>query len=750
MNKRQKETQQVFLDNEKEVLKKVEANYQDALDEINSKIELLLSRQDADMQHVIYQVEYQKALKTQVQAILEQLQTNEFETVSEYLAKSYEDGFIGTMYDLQGQGIPLVFPIDQKAVVDAIQADTNLSEDLYTAMGKDITELKKKITGEISRGLSSGQMYSEIARNIAGWARIPKNNAMRIARTESHRIQCKATMDACHKAKTKGADIVRQWDASLDGKTRDSHRQIDGEIRELDEPFSNGLMYPGDPSGAAKEVINCRCALLQRARWALGNDYTKWSPDEPVVIDDDGTTQFAIIEAKNYKDFQKKYKQATERVREDAQKMNGFNKAQTIEEAQERIAKASGGAKVDFADMDIRVANDYLQGVEEFYSEYPELKGYIEAFDTRRSNIAASGQFEVEWNMDAATFRPKAKIHFAKQSYEEYLETIKENVESGYKYDGASGITTAKHELVHALQSKMYYMEKGLYKDGEFVEQNIFSFKESKYSFISDSNKIVNKASKKVYGKESHSDKIKYLGDYAKQDRDELVAQAVSYEMTGKTHPFSAEVKHIFDEKYEKTFGAKPVKTTLGNRTEKMYNGAKLSETTDKWSREAKEELLMDEKSLSVRKKETACVYSGSGKFLFQKRGTEDEITFTVSEFKKLKGSVITHNHPAGSSFSNNDIVLLQKSKASEIRVSAEDCIYYIRQPKKWNEAIASPEKLKAERDKIKESVKQKYIQLYKEGKITKVERHRMATDEVNTLFCERFGIEYGKEYYDD
>ena len=121
MNKQQKEIQQQFLDNEKAVLKKLERNYQDALDEINSKIELLMARQDADMQHVIYQVEYQKALRTQVQAILENLQSNEFGTIAEYLAKSYEDGFIGTMYDLQGQGIPLIFPLDQKAVVAAIQ-----------------------------------------------------------------------------------------------------------------------------------------------------------------------------------------------------------------------------------------------------------------------------------------------------------------------------------------------------------------------------------------------------------------------------------------------------------------------------------------------------------------------------------------------------------------------------------------------------------------------------------------------------
>lgn len=309
MNKREKEIQQAYLNNEKAVLKKLEANYKDALGEINSKIEILMARQDADMQHVIYQVEYQKALKTQVQSILETLQANEFETLSEYLTKSYEDGFIGTMYNLQGQGIPLVFPIDQEQVVAAIQHETKLSESLYTALGKDVVDLRKKIAGEISRGISSGQMYNEIARNIAGWAMIPKNNAMRIARTEAHRIQCKASMNACNKAKEKGADVVKQWDSSLDGKTRPTHRELDGQIRELDEPFEVAgmkAMQPGDFNRPGED-INCRCAILQRARWNLDSDYTKWSADAPIVIDDDGTTQFTIIEAKNYEDFKKVY-----------------------------------------------------------------------------------------------------------------------------------------------------------------------------------------------------------------------------------------------------------------------------------------------------------------------------------------------------------------------------------------------------------------------------------------------------------
>lgn len=314
MNSRQKEVQQLFLDHEKAVLKKLEENYQDALFEIEDKIERLLARDDANLQNVIYQIEYQKALKTQIQSILEQLHANEFETLSEYLANSYEDGFIGTMYDLQGQGIPLVIPIDQEQVVAAIQHETKLSESLYAALGKDTKRLSKQIAGEISRGISNNATYNEIARNIASFSNIPKNNAMRIARTEAHRIQCKATADAQWKAKEKGADVVKQWDSTLDGKTRDSHRQLDGQIRELDEPFEVAGMSAMQPGGFGKasEDCNCRCALLQRARWALDNDFTKWDKETGGLVE---------IKAKDYDSFKMKYAKEAERVRSNVQKM---------------------------------------------------------------------------------------------------------------------------------------------------------------------------------------------------------------------------------------------------------------------------------------------------------------------------------------------------------------------------------------------------------------------------------------------
>ncbi len=294
MNKRQKIVQEAYLNNEEAVIHKLKNQYGHALKEINKKSRELYDQilglqavlenieDEAEkatvksmIQSKVYQKQYQDAMKKQVGSILDTMQVEEFKTVSEYLNKCYEEGFLGTMYDLQGQGIPLCFPMDQEAMVRAVQLDSKISQGLYTRLGEDVSLLKKKITAQVSRGISTGMTFPQVAKQLAGVTNIGFNNAVRIARTEGHRIQVQSGMDACHKAKERGADIVKQWDSTLDGNTRPSHQKVDGEIRELDEKFSNGLMFAGDPSGGAAEVVNCRCAVLQRARWALEGAMTK-------------------------------------------------------------------------------------------------------------------------------------------------------------------------------------------------------------------------------------------------------------------------------------------------------------------------------------------------------------------------------------------------------------------------------------------------------------------------------------------
>ena len=283
MKKYEKELLGVFLDSEENALKKLDATYKTALSDIDDKLAQLMARQDADQQHVIYQVERQKALRKEVAAILDKMHSEEFESISDYLTECYDNGFIGTMYSLNRQGIPMCFPIDQEAVTRAVQLDSKISNGLYSRLGEDVQALKKSISAEISRGISNGSSYADIARQIkthmigaydkaSGGAQY---RAELIARTEGNRIRNQSSMDASNTAKDMGADVVKQWDSALDRRTRPSHTRVDGEIRELDEPFSNGLMHPGDPDGGAAEVCNCRCALLQRARWAVDSSFTK-------------------------------------------------------------------------------------------------------------------------------------------------------------------------------------------------------------------------------------------------------------------------------------------------------------------------------------------------------------------------------------------------------------------------------------------------------------------------------------------
>lgn len=247
----------------------------------------------------IYQRQYQEILKSQIGGILDKMQGDNYATIDKYLNGCYETGYIGTLYDIAGQGIPIIAPIDQAAVVKAVQLDSKISNGLYSALGMDTKRLKKNITQEISRGIASSLSYSDISRNLKNTSGVPLYNAKRIVRTESHRIQQQSAEDSRRIAKNKGADIVRMWDAALDGRTRPSHARVDGEIRELDEKFSNGLMFPGDPSGSAAEVINCRCVALTQARWAL----------------DDGELQtlkeraeyFGLDKTKNFEEFRREY-----------------------------------------------------------------------------------------------------------------------------------------------------------------------------------------------------------------------------------------------------------------------------------------------------------------------------------------------------------------------------------------------------------------------------------------------------------
>lgn len=310
MNKREKEFFQLSLDAEEDILHELENQYQESLNQINEKIRLLQSNELT--QSKIYQLEYQKALKGQLEGIIEKMHGDQYTTLQEYLSNSYTDAFIGTMYNIAGQGIPLMIPIDQAAAVKAIITDSKISKGLYASLGVDANKLKKAIRQEITRGISTAMTFEDIARNISNVSKAPLSRAKTIARTEGHRIQQASTMDAQTAAKSRGADVVKQWDSTLDGRTRSTHRQLDGQIREVEEPFELGrkkAMYPGD-FGDPAEDCNCRCASLTRAKWALDEDELQTLKDRAKF--------FGLDKTDSFNDYKNKYLQA---VKEESKRM---------------------------------------------------------------------------------------------------------------------------------------------------------------------------------------------------------------------------------------------------------------------------------------------------------------------------------------------------------------------------------------------------------------------------------------------
>ena len=303
MLKREKEVFGFLLDTEEAVMKELEKQFKHALKDIETCIRIMQA--DELTQSRIRRLEYQRTLKKQVEAILEKLHSDEYTSMNQYLSGTYTDAYVGTAYALHGQSVPVLMPIDHRAALKAIVTDSKISTDLYTHLGVDITKLKKVIPREITRGIASGMLWNDIARNVAYNSNITLNRAKNIVQTEGHRIQQASAHDARHHAISRGADLVKQWDATLDMRTRDSHRKLDGQIREVDEPFEidgKEAQYPGgfgDPS----EDCRCRCVALSRARVALDAAELETLKERAAFWELDKT--------ENFEDFKKKYLKAT-------------------------------------------------------------------------------------------------------------------------------------------------------------------------------------------------------------------------------------------------------------------------------------------------------------------------------------------------------------------------------------------------------------------------------------------------------
>lgn len=134
---------------------------------------------------------------------------------------------------------------------------------------KDTEWNKKVIDSVLLQGILQGESINHMAERFAQVGARNFETAVRYARTATTGAENAGRTDGYKRAQKMGIKIKKVWFATLDDRTRDSHRELDGETREVDEPFSNGCLHPGDPKADdPSEVWNCRCTLITKVNGA--------------------------------------------------------------------------------------------------------------------------------------------------------------------------------------------------------------------------------------------------------------------------------------------------------------------------------------------------------------------------------------------------------------------------------------------------------------------------------------------------
>ena len=157
---------------------------------------------------------------------------------------------------------------DSATVTRLIRDDPDVLPFKKLVKGKDVAWNWKNIKGQLTQGIIQGESINQITKRLVEVVPNRNYNQMKThARTMFTSAQNAGRLESMKVAESKGIKIKKQWMATLDERTRWMHRDLDGQVQELDEPFVVGqykIMYPADPYAHPSMVYNCRCTLVQK------------------------------------------------------------------------------------------------------------------------------------------------------------------------------------------------------------------------------------------------------------------------------------------------------------------------------------------------------------------------------------------------------------------------------------------------------------------------------------------------------
>ncbi|WP_368252430.1 phage minor head protein [Enterococcus sp. 2201sp1_2201st1_B8_2201SCRN_220225] len=295
-NKYQLEIEKILDRSEKDLAKDLQSLYKSLASEITKDIAQLQKEIDTDDKHwKKLQKERLESIRASMYQQINQVEKQEKQSLWSFLKHQGDTAFNALFYEFEmSQKIPLSFAMLADKQLETIINTPVASRKLSTRLKGNATKMKKNMNRVLVRGFAKGLSTEKMALQISEVGGASYRRSMNIARTEAGRVTGVTTQKSQQDAISAGARIKKKWVSTLDGSTRHTHQQLDGQVREVDEYFEIAGKKTLQPHmfGRAEEDCNCRCIAI-----SVIKGY------EPKLRRDNELKE--VIEYKNYEEWRK-------------------------------------------------------------------------------------------------------------------------------------------------------------------------------------------------------------------------------------------------------------------------------------------------------------------------------------------------------------------------------------------------------------------------------------------------------------
>ncbi|MEK4131999.1 phage minor head protein [Solibacillus sp. FSL W8-0474] len=211
-----------------------------------------------------------KKMMREVNFLLRANYKDVYKHMDNVLQDAYLDGYYLTAHAVETAtqaklNYSTVRPETLAAMLENPVAGLTLNQRLERQRANIIYSIQQQVT----QGLQNNETYSTMARRLKTELENDAVKAMRIVRTEGHRVQESAKHDAMDHATKNGVVMVKTWNTMEDVRVRSgrknlsNHKKLNNVTIPIDADFDDGLSQGKAPGqlGAAASDINCRCFL---------------------------------------------------------------------------------------------------------------------------------------------------------------------------------------------------------------------------------------------------------------------------------------------------------------------------------------------------------------------------------------------------------------------------------------------------------------------------------------------------------